>query len=93
MREAPSAYEHLEAGRARAGVSVNDLWVECISLGMNAPIDRLQGMLNGTRAPSRHEYDVIAHCLNEHLRELGHSDHVPYGDELGLNSLRLFRSH
>jgi hypothetical protein len=74
----------LERGRVQAGLSLPDLWVECVALGGNESIDNLAAVLDGSEIPSRRRYDVIAQCLNEHLRELGDARLVPYGEDIGL---------
>jgi hypothetical protein len=68
----------------QADLSVPDLWVECVALGSNESIDDLVAVLDGSKTPSRRRYDVIAQCLNEHLRELGDVRLVPYGEDIGL---------
>ena len=50
----------------------------------NEPIGRIRAYLDGSSIPSGAEYDVMAHCVNERLLELGVVTPLPYADELGL---------
>ena len=80
----PVLHEILEDGRRRAGFQVEELWTQYLALGGTEPVDRLAAFLDGSRVPSRQDYDLLAHCLNERLRDLGADNPVPYGDDLGL---------
>jgi hypothetical protein len=80
----PAVHQLLESARVRTGLSVEELWTECVALGANASIDELEAILNGTRSPSAREYDFIAHSLNERMVELGFDDPVPYAEDVGL---------
>jgi hypothetical protein len=83
-RSPPELHEILEGGRAQAGYQVEELWTQYLALGGNEPIDQLRGFLEGSSVPSRQDYDLLAHCLNERCRELGADNLVPYGEDLGL---------
>ena len=80
----PLLHDILEAGRTQAGFQVEELWTQYLALGGNEPIDRLRAFLEGSSVPSRQDYDLLAHCLNERLRDLGTDNPVPYGDDLEL---------
>ena len=84
MSDSPSFREALERGRTDSGLAVQDLWLLCLGMGFNESVEDLQAILDGTRAPSRHDYDVIAQCLNERLRDLGVRSQVPYAGEVAL---------
>jgi hypothetical protein len=73
----------LDSARVRSGLSVADLWTECLALGANASMDQLEAILNGTRRPSAREYDLIAHSLNERFVDLGVNHPVPYAEDVG----------
>lgn len=77
-------HEILEEGRTQAGYQVEELWTQYLALGGNEPIDQLRAFLDGSSVPSRLDYDLLAHCLNERCRELGADNPMPYGDDLGL---------
>jgi hypothetical protein len=80
----PAVHQLLDSARARTGLSVEELWTECVALGANASVDELEGILNGTRIPSVREYDLIAHSLNERFVDLGLNHPVPYAEDVGL---------
>ena len=80
----PAVHQFLESARVRTGLSVEELWTECVALGANASIDELEAILNGTRSPSVREYDFIAHSLNERMVDLGLDHPVPYAEDVGL---------
>jgi hypothetical protein len=77
-------HQLLDSARVRTGLSVEDLWTECVALGANVGIDELEAILNGTLNPSAREYDLIAHSLNERLVDLGLNDPMPYAEDVGL---------
>lgn len=82
--ERPPLHEILELGRTRAKLPVEEFWTGYMALGGNESIDRIRAFLVGTSVPSRIEYDVMVHCVNERLRELGARDPLPYGEEIDL---------
>ena len=84
MDGASPLHDILEDGRTQAGFQIEELWTQYLALGGNEPIDRLRAFLDGTSIPPRRDYDLLAHCLNERLRDLGTDNPVPYGDDLGL---------
>ena len=84
MTNSVSAPETLEKGRMAGGLDLQELWLECFAMGFNGSVGRLQDILDGTERLSRSEYDLIAQCLNERLREAGDSELVPYADEIDL---------
>jgi hypothetical protein len=68
----------LERARTESGLSVADLWLRCFALGsMSTPVE-LEAHLEGALMPSPHEYDILAHALNERFVELGSDHPVPY---------------
>lgn len=79
-----STREILGRGLTQSGLVIEELWVQCLGMGFNASIERLQAIYDGTEEPTRNDYDLIAQCLNERLKELGVATLVPYRDELGL---------
>jgi hypothetical protein len=70
----------LDRARVEAGLTVSDLWLRCFALGaMSTPLE-LEAYLQGALAPTAHEYDVLAHALNERFVELGGNRPVPYSE-------------
>jgi FMN phosphatase YigB (HAD superfamily) len=80
----PVLHEILEKGRTQSGYRVEELWTQYLALGGNEPMDKINAFLDGSSVPSRRDYDLLVHCLNERGRELGTDDPLPYGDDLGL---------
>jgi hypothetical protein len=83
VRDVALVHEVLERGRREAGLSFEQLWIECLALGATAPMDELGAFLLGSVIPTREQYDVVAQAVNERRRPLGYGD-LPYGDELEL---------
>jgi hypothetical protein len=79
-----SARQNLERGRRQCGLAVDDLWLQCFGMGFDGSVGTLEAIFSGTKRPSRGDYDLIAHCLNEHLKELGVDPLVPYFDEIDI---------
>ena len=80
----PSAREVLERGRAQSGLGIDELWMECFGMGFNGSVETLGAIFDGTETPSRGDYDLIAQCLNERLKEIGVRRLVPYREELDI---------
>ena len=78
MTAAP--HEVLDAGRAMAQMSLEDLWLAYFALGGAAPPDELERYLAGGAGPM--DYDVVAQAINERFIEGGANHPVPYYDEL-----------
>ncbi len=76
--------DNLERGRIQSGLGIEELWLNCLGMGSNASVEKLQAFFDGTETPSLEEYDLVAQCLNEQLKEIGVDTLVPYGDELEL---------
>jgi hypothetical protein len=66
----------------KAGLSVAELWVACYSLGGMASEGELAGFLDGSRVPTRAEYEVVAQAINERFTEIGQDHPVPYAEDL-----------
>ena len=58
------------AADASAGVSVEELWLDCLALGGNAGPYEVQAYLAGLMPLSAHEHNVLAQAINERLGEL-----------------------
>lgn len=63
---------------------IDELWLDCVGMGFNATPEKLRAIFDGTEPPSRYDYDVIAQCLNERLKDLDVGTLVPYGDEIDM---------
>ena len=68
MVEAPD-HEALDGARRRAGLSVEALWIRYFELGGLASVIELDAFLRGALVPARLERDILAHAINEELRE------------------------
>lgn len=73
----------LDAYRRDAGLSQSELWFRYFELGGMSTTFQLEACLHGALRASSHDYDVIAHALNERFAELGGDHPVPYSDDGG----------
>ena len=79
MPEEPS--DMLELARQDAMLSIGALWLRYFELGGMGTAVELEAYLCGALRPSPHEYDVLAHALNERFFELGEKPLIPYSDD------------
>jgi hypothetical protein len=75
------AHELLEAARAEAEMSFDELWMSYYALGGWAPPELVRAYLDGSSAAAI-DYDVLAHAINERFVALGANHPVPYEDEM-----------
>jgi hypothetical protein len=68
----------LDVHRRNAELTRSELFVRYFALGGMSTAFQLEAFLYGALRPSPHDYDVIAHALNERLVELGGNYRVPY---------------
>jgi hypothetical protein len=66
--------------RQDADLSRSELWLRYFELGGMSTALQLEAILYGALLTSPHDYDVIAHALNERFVELGGNHPVPYGE-------------
>ena len=71
----------LDRARQEADLSLSALWLRYFELGGMGTAVELEAYLCGALMPSPHEYDVLAHTLNERFFELGGSYPIPYSDD------------
>ena len=71
----------LELARQDAMLSIGALWLRYFELGGMGTAVELEAYLCGALRPSPHEYDVLAHALNERFFELGGEHLIPYSDD------------
>ena len=72
----------LDQFRCEASLTYGELWLRYFALGgMSGPVE-VEAFLYGALVPSVHDYDVVAHALNERfVFELGGNYSVPYSDD------------
>jgi len=75
----------LDAFRQQSGLSHSELWLRYFELGGMSAGFELEAYLCGALAPSAHDYDVIAHALNERFAEIGGRYHVAYSGSISAN--------
>ena len=75
-----SPAEALELARQDADLTNAELWFRVFELGGMSSSLEVDAYLHGALEPSAHEYDVLAHALNERFTELGGDHPVPYSD-------------
>jgi hypothetical protein len=75
------AHEVLEAARAQAGMSFDQLWIAYYALGGWAPPEVVRAFLGGSSAAVI-DYDVLAQAINERFLDQGGDHPVPYREDL-----------
>lgn len=70
----------IAAGVALAGLDQLQLWLAYTSLGGDHSREHLADFLNGDVPWGRHDVNMLAHALNEHLWQLGLATMVGYID-------------
>jgi hypothetical protein len=68
----------LERARREVGLTQTELWLRYFELGGMSAALELEGFLAGVLRPSRHDYDLVAHAINERFVELGGNRPVAY---------------
>jgi len=68
----------LDLYRQVAQLSFDELWMRYFALGGMSTALEVEAILYGALQPSSHDHDVIAHCINERMVELGGNHPVPY---------------
>lgn len=71
----------LDRARRDAMLTVGALWLRYFELGGMGTALELEAYLYGALQPTEHEYDVLAHTLNERFVELGGNYPIPYSDD------------
>lgn len=71
----------LDQARQDAGLSHGDLWLRYFELGGMRTTLEVEAFLYGALFPSDHDYDIVAHALNERFVELGGNRSVAYSGE------------
>jgi hypothetical protein len=79
MPKEPS--DMLDRARQEAMLSIGALWLRYFELGGMGTAVELEAYLCGALRPSPHEYDVLAHTLNERFVQLGLGESIPYSDD------------
>ena len=76
-----SPTDALDQARQAADLTPGELWFRYFELGgMSSPLE-VDAYLFGALQPTHHDYDVLAHALNERFVELGGDHPVPYSEE------------
>ena len=68
----------LERARRQVGLTQTELWLRYFELGGMSTALEVEGFLAGVLQPSRHDYDLVAHAINERCVELGGDHPVEY---------------
>ncbi len=71
----------LDRARQNAGLSHGDLFLRYFELGGMSSAFQVEAYVCDLVKPSPHDYDVLAHALNERFVELGGDHPVPYAAE------------
>ncbi len=75
------ALDAFDRDRQKAGLSHSELFLRYFELGGLATALQVEAFCYGTLQPGPHDYDVLAHALNERFSELGRNHPIPYSDE------------
>ncbi len=75
-----SAGTTLDRARVDAGLSHSELFLRYFELGGMSSALELEAFCYGAIHPTAHDYDVVAHALNERFSELGRNHPVAYSD-------------
>ena len=70
--------EAITAACRRGQLDLEQLWFRYVALGGNAAPLELEAYTVGLMPLDDHQYDILAHALNERLAELGLPRDVPY---------------
>jgi hypothetical protein len=70
--------ERLDLARRQLGLSYIDLWIDYFALGGILDVSALTGYLQGARANTDGDHNVIVHALNEVFRERGQDNPIIY---------------
>lgn len=70
--------DHLNQARLDADLSHAELWMRYFELGGMSSGLEVEAYLYGALQPTTHDYNVLAHALNERFVELGGDHPVPY---------------
>ena len=73
-----SRHESIEAARRRAEFSVQQLWLEYMSLSGLAGLVEVEAYLYGLMPLDSYQEDKLAHAVNERLDDLYRAARVPY---------------
>lgn len=71
----------LDVARQEAMLSIGALWLRYFELGGMGTVLEMEAYLHGALKPTAHEYDVLAHTLNERFVELGGNHPIAYSDD------------
>jgi hypothetical protein len=70
-------YRRMDVARVQAQLTVQDLWLRYLALGGTSDAFDLDGYLQGLVPMDTFQQDVLAHTLNEALRQVYESYSVP----------------
>jgi hypothetical protein len=74
--------DYLRLGLEHASWLDVDLWIASVAIGGNLDIGEVASITSGARAPTRHEYDLLAAALNDHFVERGQDHPMRYWSEI-----------
>jgi hypothetical protein len=73
-----SWHQTIEAGRRRAELSVQQLWLDYMSFSGIADLVEVEAYLHGLMPLPSYQEDKLAHAVNERLDDLYRAARVPY---------------
>jgi len=79
MARRPS--DELDQARQDAGLSHGELFLRYFELGGMSSAIELEAFCYGALRATAHDYEVVAHALNERFSELGRNHPVAYSED------------
>jgi hypothetical protein len=76
-----NADARLDQARHDAHLSKGEFFLRYFALGGMSTSLQVEAFLLGTRLPSPHDHDVLAHALNERFSELGGGRPIRYSGD------------
>jgi hypothetical protein len=70
----------LARAQQQLGMTLQELWVDYVAIGGDAPQHVLGGWLAGTEPMDDRDHDLVAAALNDRFVERGQDHPIPYSD-------------
>lgn len=80
MAVSPSA--SIEMARTLLGLTLEELWLEYVTLGGSLPSSDIGAFLAGTGELSDHDHDMVVHALNERFVDQAMDHPLAYAEDL-----------
>lgn len=71
----------LHEGMTRLGMTIDQLWLDQLSLGGSASSIEVEAYVLGLLRADRHQHNLLAHAVNEGFMDRGGNHPVAYWDD------------